>query len=65
MPASTYGHTHVHTQGQSSPLQIASGKGHGRIVEILLQARATVDLQNKVENCYNSASSDLSLVVYH
>ena len=32
-------------------LHVASEKGHDRIVEMLLQAGATVDLQNKVENC--------------
>ena len=31
------------------PLYIASHEGHDKTVEILLQAGATVDLQNKVE----------------
>jgi len=52
VPASTHGHTHAHTQGGSFPLQVASSKGHDGIVEMLLQAGATVDLQNKVEDCY-------------
>ena len=51
-------HTHTHTcmyttmctQDGFSPLFAASQKGHDRIVEILLQAGATVDLQNKVKN---------------
>ena len=34
------------------PLISASKEGHDRIVEMLLQAGATVDLQNEVENCY-------------
>ena len=42
--------TTVCTQDGDSPLYIASQKGHDRTVEILLQAGATVDLQNKVEN---------------
>jgi len=33
------------------PLHIASQKAHDRTVEMLLQAGATVDLQNKVEDC--------------
>ena len=50
-------HTHMHTntmcmQGGDCPLHIASQKGHDRIVEMLLQAGATVDLQDKVEDCY-------------
>ena len=38
------------TQDGHYPLFIASQNGHDRIVEILLQAGATVDLQSKVEN---------------
>ena len=34
------------------PLYIASQEGHDKTVEMLLQAGATVDLQNKVENYY-------------
>ena len=51
-------HTHTHTyttmytQDGLSPLIVASQEGHDKIVEKLLQAGATVDLQNKVENCY-------------
>ena len=45
-------HNTMCTQDGTSPLHIASQKGHNRIVEMLLQAGATVDLQNKVENCY-------------
>jgi len=52
VPASIHGHTHAHTQGGSFPLEIASSKGHDEIVEMLLQAGATVDLQEKVEDCY-------------
>ena len=53
----TFTHTtpHTHytmcTQIGVCPLYIASENGHDRIVEILLQAKATVDLQDKVENC--------------
>ena len=62
--------THTHTctyttmctQDGFSPLYSASAKGHGRIVEMLLQAGATVDLQTKVENCL---FVHLSLVVCH
>ena len=39
----------MHTQNGACPLRIASQKGHDRIVEIFLQAGATVDLQDKVE----------------
>ena len=62
-------HVHLHTQHHTHttmciqngffPLYIASQNGHDRVVEMLLQAKATVDLQNKVENCH------LSLVVCH
>ena len=51
-------HTHMSTpttmctQDGFSPLYTASQEGHDRIVEMLLQAGATVDLQTKVENCY-------------
>ena len=49
-------HTHTHTtmwkQDGHSPLYIASQEGHDRIVDLLLQAGATVDLQDKVENCF-------------
>ena len=38
------------TQDGASSLHIASKNGHDRIVEMLLQAEATVDLQTKVEN---------------
>ena len=34
------------------PLYIASQKGHDRVMEMLLQAGATVDLQDKVESYY-------------
>ena len=34
------------------PLYIASQEGHDRIVEMLLQAGATVDLQSKVKDSY-------------
>ena len=53
-----HNHTHTHTyttmytQDGLSPLIVASQEGHDKIVEKLLQAGATVDLQNKVENCY-------------
>jgi len=47
------------------PLYIASGKGHDKTVEILLQAGATVDLPDKVESYYsllweNGVHSNLS-----
>ena len=49
-------HTCTHnimcTQDGVCPLHIASQEGHDRVVEMLLQAGATVDLQNKVENYY-------------
>ena len=52
----THTHTHTHntlcTQKGYSPLHIASQEGHDQVVEILLQAGATVDLQKKVENFY-------------
>ena len=40
------------TQDGFFPLFIASQLGHDMIVEMLLQAGATVDLQNEVEDCY-------------
>ena len=43
---------HTHTQDGFFPLFDASQEGHDGIVEMLLQAGATVDLQNKVEDCY-------------
>ena len=53
---STTTHIHAHTtmctQDGFFPLYSASQEGHDGIVEILLQAGATVDLQNKVENNY-------------
>ena len=52
----THTHAHTHTtmctQDGTSPLYIASQNGHDRIVEMLLQAGATVDLQDKVKDCY-------------
>ena len=57
--ACTFTHTMPHTcthntmcmQDGASSLYIASQEGHDRIVEMLFQAEATVDLQDKVENC--------------
>ena len=54
-----YTHNTTHTcthntmcmQDGASSLHIASQEGHDRVVEMLLQAGATVDLQDKVENC--------------
>ena len=46
--------THMYTQDSSFPLYDASQKGYDGIVEMLLQAGATVDLQDKVEDCYDS-----------
>ena len=40
----------MYTDG-CSPLYDASQEGHDGIVEMLLQAGATVDLQTKVEEC--------------
>ena len=39
------------TQNGFFPLFVASHKGYDRIVDLLLQAGATVDLQDKVGNC--------------
>ena len=44
-------HNAMCTQDGYCPLHVASQDGHGRVVDILLQGGATVDLQNKVENC--------------
>ena len=52
------------TQSGSSPLYYASQEGHDRIVEKLLQAGATVDLQDEVENKL-LLFVHLSLVVCH
>ena len=45
-------HSHTHTQDGFFPLYLASQEGYDGIVEMLLQAGATVDLQTKVEDCY-------------
>ena len=64
-----YTHNTTHTtmciQDGYCPLYIASQQGHDKTVEILLQAGATVDLQNKVESYYwllgeNGMHSNLS-----
>ena len=43
-------HTTMCIQDGNCPLHCASQEGHDKTVEILLQAGATVDLQNKVES---------------
>ena len=43
--------THTSTQDGGFPLFMASQEGHDRIVEMLLQAGATVNLERKVEDC--------------
>ena len=48
----THTQHYVCTQDGFFPLYVASQNSHDRIVEMLLQAGATVDLQNKVENGY-------------
>ena len=58
-------HTTMCMQEGDCPLHIASQKGHDKTVKILLQAGATVDLQDKVESYYlllweNGVHSDLS-----
>ena len=62
-------HTTIHNvmciQDGGFPLYFASQEGHVKTVEILLQAGATVDLQNKVESYYsllweNGVHSNLS-----
>ena len=56
-------HTHMHIcvyiQEGYLPLHNASAEGYDGIVEMLLQAGATVDLQTKVEDC------DLTLFICH
>ena len=49
-----YAHTqhYVCTQDGFFPLYVASQNSHDRIVKMLLQAGATVDLQDEVEDCY-------------
>ena len=53
-----HAHNTIHTtmcmQDGHCSLHIASQKGHDKVVEVLLQAGATVDLQNKVESYYLS-----------
>ena len=46
----TLTHPHTHTQDGFFPLFDASQEGHDGIVERLLQAGATVDLQTKVKD---------------
>ena len=48
MHTQIYMYTQPHMQEGFFPLISASQEGHDRIVEKLLQAGATVDLQNKV-----------------
>ena len=59
----THAHTHMHicvyTQEGFSPLHNTSAEGYDGIVEMLLQAGATVDLQTKVKDC------DLTLLISH
>ena len=57
----THTHTHTHTCTQDGyfPLYDASQKGYDGIVEMLLQAGATVNLQTKVEDC------GLTLLICH
>ena len=59
-------HTHTHTKDGASPLYLASQEGHDGIVEMLLQAGATVDLQTKVEDCYydSTVTCGVSLAVF-
>ena len=52
---------HIQTQNGFSPLTGASQEGYDGIVEMLLQAGATVNLQSKVEDCYY----DSTLSIYH
>ena len=56
-------YTQPHTQDGFFPLISASQEGHDRVVEKLLQAGATVDLQNKVVKL--SLFVSLSLVICH
>ena len=51
-PPHTRAHTTMCTQDGFFPLLVASQEGHNRIVDLLLQAGATVDLQNKVDYYY-------------
>ena len=46
----THMYNHTHIQDGFFPLSNASQKGYDEIVRVLLQAGATVDLQNKVED---------------
>ena len=43
-------HTTMCTQDGACPLYSASQEGHDRVVKMLLQAGATVDLESKVED---------------
>ena len=53
--------THTCTQSGGFSLSFASQEGHDEIVEMLLQAGATVDLQNKVKGCYYDSSVTCSV----
>ena len=57
----THVHAHIHTQDGGTPLYGASQEGHDGIVEMLLQAGATVDLQLKVEDCYYDSTVTCSV----
>ena len=57
-------HNTMYTQDGYCPLHVASQDGHGRIVDILLQGGATVDLQNKVENC-SSVTKQITAAYMH
>ena len=58
----TYTHTYTHTQDGFFPLYGASQEGYDGIVEMLLQAGATVDLQTKVEDCYYDSTLFICLL---
>ena len=56
-------HNTMCTQDGVCPLHIASQEGHDRVVEMLLQAGATVDLQTKVEN-WSSFTCDVPCTLF-
>ena len=58
--------THTCTQSGDSSLLFASKEGHDGIVQMLLQAGATVDLQTKVKDCHydSSVTCSVSLAVF-
>ena len=60
----THTHTCTHTQNGFFPLYDASQEGYAGVVEMLLQAGTTVDLQQKVNDCYFNDEAILGMKLH-